>query len=259
MADAIITTTTTTNTKATTQQTPNRFSNIVKTTTTFSSPSSSTSTSPLANAANRDTIATPINNNTSGCSKIAVMQLFHEMKQEFATVPDYIVGQHVNANCNNRSALLAALKNESYRFPGSVQAYPQALRQQHQSTDEKSSNETPIDTSNNAHFASTESLPTKSAASDANHSPSAAATKPPHHPSSPSSSSLGRRPRVKISQKWPHHQSTPMLGNSTGPTDDNSEPIASASTTIKALNLRWISFLSFTCHINNNEIYMKQF
>lgn len=64
-------------------------------------------------------------------SKIAVMQLFHEMKQTFATVPDYLVGQYVADNAHDRAALLSQLGAEAARAgAGTVQAYPQALRNQ---------------------------------------------------------------------------------------------------------------------------------
>lgn len=65
---------------------------------------------------------------TCSCTKISNMQLFHEMKQEFATVPDPIVWQYVGANCHNRQGCVTGLKKEAESHPGSVQAYPQALR-----------------------------------------------------------------------------------------------------------------------------------
>jgi TAK1-binding protein 2 len=36
------------------------------------------------------------------CTNISIMQLFHEMKQEFPKVPDHIVQQLVTENCHNR-------------------------------------------------------------------------------------------------------------------------------------------------------------
>lgn len=62
------------------------------------------------------------------CTKISVMLLIHEMKQQYATVPDHIVSQCVMDNCHNRTALIEMLERESEKYPGSVQAYPQALR-----------------------------------------------------------------------------------------------------------------------------------
>lgn len=62
------------------------------------------------------------------CTKISNMHLFHEMKQEFATVPDHIVWQYVTTNCHNRPKCVMGLKKEAESHPGSVQAYPQALR-----------------------------------------------------------------------------------------------------------------------------------
>lgn len=65
---------------------------------------------------------------TCSCTKISNMQLFHEMKQEFATVPDDIVWTYVTTNCHNRPECIIGLKREAESHPGSVQAYPQALR-----------------------------------------------------------------------------------------------------------------------------------
>lgn len=65
---------------------------------------------------------------TCSCTKVSNMQLFHEMKQEFPTVPDPIVWQYVTDNCHNRPECVVGLKKEAESHPGSVQAYPQALR-----------------------------------------------------------------------------------------------------------------------------------
>ncbi len=65
---------------------------------------------------------------TCSCTKISNMHLFHEMKQEFATVPDHIVWQYVTENCHDRPKCVLGLKKEAESHPGSVQAYPQALR-----------------------------------------------------------------------------------------------------------------------------------
>lgn len=72
--------------------------------------------------------STPVTSPACGCTKIATMQLFHEMKQVFATVPDYLVCQYVADNCHNRPALIEHLQRETARQPSTVQAYPQALR-----------------------------------------------------------------------------------------------------------------------------------
>lgn len=64
------------------------------------------------------------------CSKIVIMQLFHEMKQDFPTIPDHIVYKYVTNNCHNRSACIEGLRQESKEYPGSVNPYPQALRNQ---------------------------------------------------------------------------------------------------------------------------------
>lgn len=48
--------------------------------------------------------------NACACSNISIMQLFHEMKQEFPKVPDHIVQQLVAENCHNRRACLEQLQ-----------------------------------------------------------------------------------------------------------------------------------------------------
>lgn len=65
---------------------------------------------------------------TCSCTKVSNMQMFHEMKQEFATVPDPIVWQYVTDNCHDRRKCVLGLKKEAESHPGSAQAYPQALR-----------------------------------------------------------------------------------------------------------------------------------
>lgn len=74
---------------------------------------------------------TPLNPySTCSCTKIGTMQLFHEMKQEFPTVPDDIVCKYVMDNCHNRPACIEGLRLQAEEYPGSVNAYPAALRQQ---------------------------------------------------------------------------------------------------------------------------------
>lgn len=69
------------------------------------------------------------NRKNCSCSKILIMQLFHEMKQIFPKVPDHVVHQSVHNNCHERDKLLDELKNLSIDYPGSAQAYPsQSLR-----------------------------------------------------------------------------------------------------------------------------------
>lgn len=65
---------------------------------------------------------------TCNCTKISIMLLIHEMKQTFATVPDHIISQYVMDNCHDRLACFEKLEAESEKYPGSVQAYPAALR-----------------------------------------------------------------------------------------------------------------------------------
>lgn len=52
------------------------------------------------------------------------MQLFHEMKQKFPTVPDNIVNECATENCHNREKCIAALEKELIIHPNTAQAYP---------------------------------------------------------------------------------------------------------------------------------------
>lgn len=63
---------------------------------------------------------------TCSCTKISTMQLFHEMKQQFPTVPDNVVCEYVEQNCHNRLACINSLQ----KYPNSANVYPQALRNQ---------------------------------------------------------------------------------------------------------------------------------
>ncbi|KAL1381457.1 hypothetical protein pipiens_013442 [Culex pipiens pipiens] len=61
---------------------------------------------------------------TCSCSNIAIMQLFHEMKQKFPTVPDHVVSDLVTANCHNRPACIDSLEKAVAGTPATAQAYP---------------------------------------------------------------------------------------------------------------------------------------
>lgn len=52
------------------------------------------------------------------------MQLFHEMKQKFPTVPDNIVNECATENCHNREKCIAALEKELISHPNTAQSYP---------------------------------------------------------------------------------------------------------------------------------------
>lgn len=63
------------------------------------------------------------------CNNISIMQLFHEMKQKFPTVPDNIVNECATENCHNRGKCIAALEKELIIHPNTAQSYPsQAIR-----------------------------------------------------------------------------------------------------------------------------------
>lgn len=72
------------------------------------------------------------NNNSSSstpssacsCSNISIMQLFHEMKQEFPKVPDHTVHQHVTDNCHNRRACIDQLRQAATVNSPTATMYP---------------------------------------------------------------------------------------------------------------------------------------
>ncbi|XP_016999490.3 TGF-beta-activated kinase 1 and MAP3K7-binding protein 3 isoform X1 [Drosophila takahashii] len=66
------------------------------------------------------------------CTNISIMHLFHEMKQEFPTIPDAIVTQCVNENCHQRDNCIQMLRKELALHPIAVQSYPAKVLQQQQ-------------------------------------------------------------------------------------------------------------------------------
>ncbi|XP_033149113.1 ataxin-2 homolog [Drosophila busckii] len=66
------------------------------------------------------------------CTNISIMHLFHEMKQEFPTLPDALVTQCVNENCHQRENCIQMLKKELVLHPSPVQSYPAKVLQQQQ-------------------------------------------------------------------------------------------------------------------------------
>ncbi|KAH8400803.1 hypothetical protein KR009_001069 [Drosophila setifemur] len=66
------------------------------------------------------------------CTNISIMHLFHEMKQEFPTIPDAIVTQCVNENCHQRDSCIQMLRKELALHPIPVQSYPAKVLQQQQ-------------------------------------------------------------------------------------------------------------------------------
>lgn len=91
----------------------------------------SSTTEPSTNASQSQTPAKPVSSNASqcSCSNISIMQLFHEMKQEFPTVPDHVVTQLVAENCHNRPRCVEKLSEIEEEYALSTQAYPvQSIR-----------------------------------------------------------------------------------------------------------------------------------
>nr|XP_014085750.1 histone-lysine N-methyltransferase, H3 lysine-79 specific [Bactrocera oleae]XP_036231137.1 histone-lysine N-methyltransferase, H3 lysine-79 specific [Bactrocera oleae] len=74
------------------------------------------------------------------CTNISIMHLFHEMKQEFPTIPDPIVAQCVNDNCHQRENCIQILRNELALNPIPVQTYPAKVLQQHHINNQQHSN-----------------------------------------------------------------------------------------------------------------------
>lgn len=86
---------------------------------------------PSTNASQSRTSTKPVPSNASqcSCSNISIMQLFHEMKQEFPTVPDHVVTQLVAENCHNRPRCVEKLSEIEEEYALSTQAYPvQSIR-----------------------------------------------------------------------------------------------------------------------------------
>lgn len=54
------------------------------------------------------------------CSNISIMQLFHELKQQFPAVPDHIVSSTISAHCHDRDACATRLQVEAERLLAAV-------------------------------------------------------------------------------------------------------------------------------------------
>lgn len=60
------------------------------------------------------------------CTNITIMQLFHELKQQFPAVPDEVVSACITDHCHNRPACKARLQRELEQLPRAL-AYPPSL------------------------------------------------------------------------------------------------------------------------------------
>ncbi|XP_065083270.1 type-2 histone deacetylase 1 isoform X2 [Ochlerotatus camptorhynchus] len=78
----------------------------------------------VAESSSGPTILLKQQRSTCSCSNISIMQLFHEMKQKFPTVPDHVVSELVTANCHNRPACIDSLEKAVLGTPAAAQAYP---------------------------------------------------------------------------------------------------------------------------------------
>ncbi|EEB13946.1 hypothetical protein Phum_PHUM268290 [Pediculus humanus corporis] len=58
------------------------------------------------------------------CSNISIIQLFHELKQKYPTVPDQIVSKIIQKNCHDKSTCEAILEKENHAH---LSSYPKAL------------------------------------------------------------------------------------------------------------------------------------
>ncbi|KAK6617045.1 hypothetical protein RUM44_005402 [Polyplax serrata] len=63
-------------------------------------------------------------NSDCSCSNIAIMQLFHELKQRYPTVPDQLVSKVIQENYHDKDACEVILSRENRTF---LQSYPGAL------------------------------------------------------------------------------------------------------------------------------------
>ncbi|XP_061402298.1 myb-like protein AA [Musca vetustissima] len=91
--------------------------------TVYDNTTQSTPQSPTSNS-NSATSTPHTKKSACNCTNITIMHLFHEMKQEFPTIPDNIVTQCVNENCHQRDECIRMLRNELELNPIPVQAYP---------------------------------------------------------------------------------------------------------------------------------------
>jgi TAK1-binding protein 2 len=64
------------------------------------------------------------NKSKCSCTNISIMQLFHEMKQEFPKVPDQIVQQLVTDHCHNRRACIDQLRQATISAAPTNTMYP---------------------------------------------------------------------------------------------------------------------------------------
>uniref|UniRef100_A0A6P4EJK9 Ataxin-2 homolog isoform X1 n=1 Tax=Drosophila rhopaloa TaxID=1041015 RepID=A0A6P4EJK9_DRORH len=79
------------------------------------------------------------------CTNISIMHLFHEMKQEFPTIPDAMLTQCVNENCHQRENCIQMLRKELALHPIPVQSYPaKVLQQQQQNHNRQAKPPTPL-------------------------------------------------------------------------------------------------------------------
>lgn len=62
--------------------------------------------------------------NRCSCTNISIMQLFHEMKQEFPKVPDQLVQQLVTDHCHNRRACIDQLRQAATSTTPTNTMYP---------------------------------------------------------------------------------------------------------------------------------------
>lgn len=80
--------------------------------------------------------------NSCSCTNISIMQLFHEMKQEYPKVPDHIVQQLVTENCHNRRACLEQLNKVTTSSPVTPTMYPSKSIHNSNNSDNSNSQQT---------------------------------------------------------------------------------------------------------------------
>ncbi|XP_050089795.1 uncharacterized protein LOC126573981 isoform X2 [Anopheles aquasalis] len=90
-----------------------------------------TTTIAIGAAANSITTSTPASTDNSilkqrapcACSNISIMQLFHEMKQKYPTVPDTVVSELVTQHCHDRPTCIGRLEEAVLGTPAQT-TYP---------------------------------------------------------------------------------------------------------------------------------------
>ncbi|KAH8298454.1 hypothetical protein KR044_003569 [Drosophila immigrans] len=139
------------------------------------------------------------------CTNISIMHLFHEMKQEFPTLPDALVTQCVNENCHQRDNCIQMLKKELSLHPIPVQSYPAKVLQQQQQQQQQQQRQTKPPTP----LKPSRAAPTQPPIGNANGNDSESVEAPPIVPTArprPTTLNLQRQLNAQLQQKIQQRQ-----------------------------------------------------